>query len=111
MENELIRLSILIVIAAGILYGVYTLTKTRSEEILTKWAYENGYQLLDIQPKILNRGPFIWASKSQLIFRVAVEDAEGTQRTGWVKCGSYMGGIFNDKVEVKWDKTTADFPV
>jgi hypothetical protein len=111
MENELIRMSILFVIAAGILYGAYTLTKTRSEAILTKWAYENRYQLLEVQPKVFNRGPFIWASKSQIIFRVAVEDAEGIQRSGWVKCGSYWGGIFENKVDVKWDEATTEFPV
>jgi len=103
MENEFIRMSILFVITAGILYGVYTLTSTRSEKILAKWAHDNGYQILDYQPKLLNRGPYMWASKSQIIFRVAVEDAEGTQRTGWVRCGSYWGGILSDEAEVKWD--------
>ena len=103
MENDIVSMTILVVIAVGILYGAYTFMKTRSEEILNKWAYENDYQILELQPKVFNRGPFIWASKSQSIFWVAVEDAEGTQRTGWVKCGSYMGGIFSDKVEVKWD--------
>ena len=103
MENDIFSMTIFLVIAAGILYGAYSFQKTRSEEILAKWAHENGYQILDFQPKVFNRGPFIWASKSQSIFWVAVEDAEGTQRTGWVKCGSYMGGIFSYKVEVKWD--------
>lgn len=104
MENDIFSMTILLVVAVGILYGAYTFTKNRSEEILYKWARENGYQILDVQPKVFNRGPFMWASKSQAIFRVAVEDAEGTQLTGWVRCGSYWGGLFSDQVEVKWDK-------
>jgi hypothetical protein len=103
MENDILSMTILVVVAAGILYGAYTFMKTRSEAILTRWAHDNGYQILDAQPKVFNRGPFIWASKFQSIFRVAVEDSEGIQRTGWLKCGSDWGGIVSDKAEVKWD--------
>lgn len=103
MEYDVFKYSIIFVLAAGILYGVFTLMKTRSEEILAKWAHDNGYQILDSQPKVFNRGPFAWSSKNQTVFRVAVQDTQGNQRTGWVRCGSYMGGIISDKAEVKWD--------
>ena len=103
MENDILSMTILIFIAGAILYGAYTLMKTRFEQILFRWADENGYQILDLQPKFIFQGPFNWSSKNQTIFRVAVEDAEGTQRTGWVRCGSYWGGIFSYKAELKWD--------
>lgn len=103
MGNDIFSITLMALVAAGILYGAYTFMKTRSEEILSRWVHENGYKIIDYQAKVFNRGPFIWASKNQAIFRVAIEDAEGTQRTGWVRCGSYWGGIFSDQVEVKWD--------
>jgi hypothetical protein len=103
MENDIFSITLIAIFSVGILYGAYTITKNRSEAILNRWAFENGYRIVDYQGKVFNRGPFTWASKSQIIFRVMVEDPEGTQRTGWVKCGSYWGGIFSDQAEVKWD--------
>jgi hypothetical protein len=111
MENEILKMTVLFIISAGVLYVVYTLTSNRSQHMLFRWAEENGYQILDYQAKILNRGPFFWASKGQLVFRVAVEDAHGTQRTGWVRCGSYWGGIFSYEVDVKWDNSAVGFNV
>jgi hypothetical protein len=110
MENDVFSFSIILVVLAGLGYGIFTLMKNRSEQILFKWADENGYQLLDLQHKMIFQGPFGLSSKNQTIFRIAVEDAEGIQRTGWVRCGSFVLGIINDKVEVKWDKITTDFP-
>ena len=103
MENDIFSISILFVVVACIGYGVFTLMKTRSEQILSKWAEENSYQILDLQPKVLNRGPFFLSSKMQAIHRITVQDAEGTQLSGWVRCGSILQGVLSDKVEVKWD--------
>ena len=103
MENDIFSLSILFIVVAGLGFGVFTLMKTRSEQILSKWANENGYQILDLQPKVINRGPFFLSSKMQTIHRITVQDAEGTQLSGWVRCGNFLQGVFSDKVEVKWD--------
>ena len=103
MENDIFSISVLFIIVAGLGFGVFTLMKTRSEQILSKWATENGYQILELQPKIINRGPFFWSSKMQAIHRITVQDAEGTQLSGWVRCGSILQGVLSDKVEVKWD--------
>ena len=103
MENDIFSLSILFIVVAGLGFGVFTLMKTRSEQILSKWANENGYQILDLQPKVINRGPFFLSSKMQAIHRIIVQDAEGIQHSGWVKCGNFLQGVFSDEVEVKWD--------
>ena len=103
MENDIFSISILFVVLAGLGYGVFTLMKNRSEQIIFKWADENDYQILDLKPKTIFQGPFGLSSKNQTIFRIAVEDTAGAQRTGWVRCGSFLLGIINDKVEVKWD--------
>ena len=104
MENDIFSISLIVIIAAAMLYGAYTIMKTRSEEILSRWVHDNGYTMVNFQAKVFDRGPFPWASKYQSIFRVVIEDSEGTQRSGWVKCGSNWGGIFSDQAEVKWDE-------
>jgi len=74
---------------------------------LRAWANEGGLQIVGFKKKNLtNRGPFRWATNSpnQSIFHVRVRDREGRERTGWIRCGSYLGGmLFSKKVEVKWD--------
>ena len=82
MENEVLSslIAIVFVVAAG--FGVFTLMKTRSEEILSTWANENGLQILDLQPKVFFRGPFFWSSKMQAVHRIIAQQADGTQSSG-----------------------------
>ncbi len=75
-----------------------------SRQMIERWAKKNGLQLLSSRFCWIRRGPFFWSSsKAQRIYRVNVRPPEGRPRTGWVRCGSFWGGIFVEKIEVRWD--------
>lgn len=77
---------------------------SRSRSLLENWAAENGYRLLSSQYRNFSRGPFFWTtSKGQTVYRVTVQDRDGGTRSGWVRCGSWWGGLLSDKVQVRWD--------
>jgi hypothetical protein len=103
VENKVLSSLMLFIVVGGVGYGVYALMKTRSDQILSQWAVENGYHILELQPKVFNRGPFFWSTKMQTIHRITVQDTQGMQHSGWVRCGNFLQGVFSDKVEVKWD--------
>jgi hypothetical protein len=51
-------------------------------------------------------GPFSWwaTSRGQVVYFVQVIDREGIQRSGWVRCGGFLGGVVGSRrAEVRWD--------
>ena len=79
-------------------------TSSRSHSLIDQWAAENGYRVVSAEQRWLQRGPFFWTtSKGQTVYRVTIEDVAGRQRSGYVRCGSWMGGLLSDKVQVRWD--------
>jgi len=81
----------------------------RSKTLLQKWAAENGFQITHYERKwLFFTGPFKWwtTSRNQTVYFVRVRDRDGYERSGWVRCGSFFGGVlFSDKTEVRWDET------
>jgi hypothetical protein len=76
----------------------------RSQAMLSRWAAENDYQILDSNYRLFCRGPFFWnSSKSQSVFRVTILDRQGHTHTGWVRCGSWVLGLWSEQTEVRWD--------
>lgn len=77
---------------------------TRSQRMLDEWAAENHLKLVSARPCWINRGPFFWTtSKGQMVYRITVASESGEERTGWARCGGFWGGLFVDRVEVRWD--------
>jgi hypothetical protein len=101
METDVIIFMTLgIIVAAAVVWWNYR----RSNEILTRWAAQNGFRILQADMRYLMKGPFTWsAGKGQRVFHVEVMDNQGVRRTGWVRCGSWWWGLFSDQVEVRWD--------
>ena len=94
---------LIIALAIGAVFWHYA----RSRSLLEEWASENGYRILSSEHRHLARGPFFWTtSKGQTVYRVSIEDREGRVRSGWVRCGSWMMGLWSDRVQVKWDDET-----
>ena len=94
---------LIIALAIGAVVWHYS----RSRSLLEEWASENGYRILSSEHRHLVRGPFFWTtSKGQTVYRVSIEDREGRVRSGWVRCGSWMMGLWSDRVQVKWDDET-----
>jgi len=77
---------------------------TRAGRILDDWAAKNNYQILSSELRWLRRGPFFWTStKNQIVYYVTVRTLDGTTKRGWVRCGSFWLGIFQNKAEVRWE--------
>lgn len=80
----------------------------RSKTILQKWADANGFHITQKNQRYLFfTGPFKWwtNSRNQIIYFFKVRDREGQERSGWARCGSYLGGVFfSDKIEIRWDE-------
>ena len=77
----------------------------RSREILENWAEENAFQILEASIAFFFRRPFFWTTgKGQSVYRVVVADADGNEFSGWVRCGSWLWGIFSNTAEARWDE-------
>ena len=88
----------------GILAPVLYIHITRSQKLLKHWADENGYEFLHVEHRMFRKGPFVWSSRGQTVYRVEVRDEQGLERKGWVRCGSWWAGVLGDQVEAKWDE-------
>jgi hypothetical protein len=76
----------------------------KASSILENWAIENGYRLIESQRKTFFRGPFfLRTSKTQVVYRIVVEDTSGVRYTGYARVGGWFLGLFSDQVDVQWD--------
>jgi len=89
-------------IAVFVVVDWYRITRSRS--ILMKWAAWNGLQILSSKRAFWTGAfnPFTTA-RSQVVFWVRVRDGAGRDRSGWVRCGSFWGGLARSQAEVKWE--------
>lgn len=106
--NALDVLTIVAVIAAvfAFIFVIWMIgwREQRTEEILNKWAQDNGYVILEQKHAFWN-GPFFWStSKGQEVYYVTVRDKADVIRNGWVRLGGYWWGLSEDKAEVRWDE-------
>jgi len=77
---------------------------SRSKSILQKWAFQNGYEILDRNYRNFAKGPFFWTSaRGQAVYHVTVRDQQGQIHSGWVRCGGWITGLWSDKAEVRWE--------
>ena len=98
--------SFFILIVLGVVFGIlyYLFGFLIAKRTLTRWADENGYEILDCRPCFFWWGPFFWiSSKHQKVFRVGLRDRAGRVRRAWVRCGSFWWGTWKDTADVKWD--------
>ncbi len=88
-----------------IVVAIIFLTNARADTILNNWALRNGYRVLSRNYAWFFKGPFFWTSnRSQVVFRITAQDQSGNTRSGWVRCGSWWGGILSDDAEIRWDE-------
>jgi hypothetical protein len=93
---------VVLLIGVGVSCAVWGVT--RSNDMVDRWAADNGYRLISKERRFLRRGPFLLTtSKGQSVHYVTVEDANRDQRSGYLRCGSWLGGLMSDKVQVHWD--------
>ena len=75
----------------------------KAEKILRQWEERNQFELLRAE-KCFFCGGFnpLTTSKTQTVYDVTIRDRKGQERSGWVRCGSYWSGVWEEKSEVKW---------
>ncbi len=84
---------------------IWYLYYTRAGNMLRQWAEQNGYQIIHSEHRFLRRGPFFWTtSRNQAVMYVEVVDAQGYQHRGYVRLGSWWWGLWQDRVEVRWEE-------
>jgi hypothetical protein len=92
----------------AIVASIFLWFDRRSKVILQKWADEHGFQITEKRQRYMFfTGPFkFWTnSRNQIIWHLRVRDQAGHERSGWARCGSYIGGVFfSDKIEIRWDE-------
>jgi hypothetical protein len=106
--NALDILTVIALLAAvgAFIFAIWMIgwREQRTEEILNKWAQDNGYVILEQKHEFWN-GPFFWStSKGQEVYYVTVRDKADVIRSGWVRLGGYWWGLSEDKAEVRWDE-------
>lgn len=97
-----IAVPILIVVVAVwiIIYPLWSVA--HGEKAVRKWAEMSGYTVLEVSHRWFMCGPFIWwKSRSQEVYRIAVQDETGRTRHGFARVGSFFWPT--DDVEVRWD--------
>jgi hypothetical protein len=92
------------IILAIFMIASLTWTNSRSQSVIELWARANLYEIINSEVRYFFRGPFFWSSsKGQTVYYITVKDAAGNFRSGWIRCGSWWGGLFSDQAEVRWD--------
>jgi hypothetical protein len=76
----------------------------RASAILGRWAETHGYEILQRKRPFLTGAFSFWnTSRGQVIYFLTLRDQSGHERSCWVRCGSFFGGVlFSDDIEVKW---------
>lgn len=72
--------------------------------ILDEWAASQGFEVVHSERRWLFLGPFSWFTpENQAVYHVTVRDANGIERSGFLRCGGFFLGLFSKKAEVRWD--------
>lgn len=74
------------------------------QNMLEAWAEKQGCQLLEAEYAAFPlRGPYIWASRNQAVYRIKVQFSGGSMRWCWLCCGTPFFGVAVNVIDVKWD--------
>ncbi len=84
--------------------GLTMWQRERANDMLNKWAAQNQFRIEQREHRLFRKGPFLWTTgRGQYVYRVVVRDQNGRERTGWVRLGSWLFGIWDEKVQVYWE--------
>ena len=76
--------------------------RRRTRRMVERWAEDNGLILVQCKRRELDWLLFAYALLCPAGFKVIVEDQDGNRRKAVVRCGSFLTGVFSNKVHVKW---------
>lgn len=91
-------------VAIFVMVFVAAISWNRPRQIIEHWAEQNGFKVIRARQAFFYKGPFTFSySKGQPVYRVTIEDQNGLPRSGWLRCGSWMMGVFSDVADMRWD--------
>lgn len=101
-------LTIVLALAAASLVlltiGLTLWQNERANDMLAEWAIKNQFQIDRRERRRFFQGPFFWSTaRGQYVFRVTLRDAQGRQRVAWIRLGSWLFGIWQNRVQVYWE--------
>lgn len=88
------ELSLLILLGISLVV-LLMLSQQANENKIQEWASDNGYQVVNIEERYLNWGPFKYRKNDQKIYQVKVIDKQKRQRRIWFR----IGHMFTDVEE------------
>ena len=98
---QIISVLVLVVLVGGMLARWQL---KRADEILCRWAQEEGMEVVSAHKRYFRTGPFFFRhGRGQFVFRITVRDQAGVERTGWLRVGGWLAGVMSDKTKVIWD--------
>jgi len=76
----------------------------RSGRMISQWAADHKYEVLEKKQPFVNLGPFRRDKPAgRTFYRVTVRDAEGQARGGWISCGVWWPGPHTNRVVMRWN--------
>jgi hypothetical protein len=76
----------------------------RGNALVSRWAGQNGYEIVGRKWSLFRVGPFPMAAfGKQAVYHLVVRDPAGRERSCWLKVGDFVVGLLDDAIEVKWD--------
>ena len=100
---RLLQTVFIVLLLGAMVYLAWVWRRKRSEDIISRWAKENGYEVISAKLRLWP-GPFLFRrTEGQTVFRVHVRDGSGRERHGWLRCGGWVFGLLSNEAKVDWD--------
>jgi hypothetical protein len=94
-----IMMLVAVLVVASIAWRV-----SRSRSILHEWAADHGFQADLLRIPLVRARTFLLDDEQVPDgLRVTIEDGRGSIRKGWVRCGTWLAGLWSRQVDVRWD--------
>ena len=79
-----------------------------ADRIFFQWARRQQLRITSYEKHYTSSGPFSdehW--QGQFVYKFTAVNSLGEARTGWVKVGHWLAGVFSNDIEVIWDTPQA----
>jgi hypothetical protein len=76
-----------LILSIGLILWLCTASVAIAKSVVTKWARDNGYELIEQTHKFWSH-PFKWRTilnPRSHVFRIVVKEKQGVVRTGWIR--------------------------
>src|SRR5262245_17731270 len=97
-------LALTFIVLVGVVVIGLIFPSLRGGNMVQKWADKHKYHILECHECSAPLGGTFLFAGSFKHYQVVVEDMQGRVRSGRLRCGDLLLGLFSDNVEVTWDR-------